>query len=64
MPEILYEDNHVLVAVKPPNQLSQGDATGDPDILSELKEYIRVKYQKPGAAWLGLCTGWTGRWAG
>ena len=54
MPEILYEDNHVLVAVKPPNQLSQGDATGDPDILSELKEYIRVKYQKPGAAWLGL----------
>ena len=53
-PEIVYEDNHVLVAVKPPNMLSQADHTGDPDILSGLKEYIRVKYDKPGAAWLGL----------
>ena len=41
MPDILYEDNHVLVAIKPPNMLSQADQTGDTDILSLLKEYIR-----------------------
>ena len=35
---VLYEDNHVLVAVKPPNMLSQADRTGKPDILSLLKE--------------------------
>lgn len=54
MTKVLYEDNHVLVALKPPNMLSQADQTGDTDILSELKEYIRVKYQKPGAVYLGL----------
>ena len=54
MPEILYEDNHVIVAVKPPNMLSQADATGDTDILSWLKEDIRVRYNKPGAVYLGL----------
>ena len=54
MPDVLYEDNHVLVAVKPPNMLSQADATGDTDILSLLKEYIRVEYNKPGNVYLGL----------
>ncbi len=54
MPDILFEDNHVLVAVKPPNMLSQADSTGDPDILSMLKEYIRDRYQKPGNVYLGL----------
>lgn len=54
MPEIVYEDNHLLVAVKPPNQLTQGDETGDLALLDELKDYIRQKYQKPGAVYLGL----------
>lgn len=54
MPEILYEDNHVIVAVKPPNMLSQADNTGDTDILSWLKESVRVRYNKPGAVFLGL----------
>jgi len=54
MANIVYEDNHVLVAVKPPNMLSQADKTGDTDILSELKEYIRVAYNKPGNVYLGL----------
>ena len=51
---VLYEDNHVLVAVKPPNMLSQADRTGDPDILTLLKEYIRERYHKPGNVYLGL----------
>ena len=54
MPDILFEDNQVLVAVKPPNMLSQADSTGDTDILSLLKEYIREKYRKPGNVYLGL----------
>ena len=54
MTDVLYEDNHVLVAVKPPNMLSQGDGTGDTDILTLLKEYIRREYQKPGNVYLGL----------
>ena len=53
-PDIRYEDNHVLVAVKPPNLLSQADDTGDPDLLSELKELIRIRDRKPGGAYLGL----------
>ena len=36
MPEIVYEDNHLIVAVKPPNLLTQGDATGD-DCLLDLR---------------------------
>jgi len=51
---ILYEDNHLLVVVKPPNMLSQGDYTGDLDLLSLMKEYIKVTYDKPGNVYLGL----------
>lgn len=52
--EILYEDNHVIVAVKPANILSQSDITGDYDMLSILKKYIKEKYKKPGNVYLGL----------
>ncbi len=51
---ILFEDNHILVAVKPQNMPSQADASGDPDFLSELKRYVKQKYNKPGEAYLGL----------
>ena len=54
VPPILFEDNHVLVAIKPPRLLTQGDSTGDGDLLSLLKNYIREKYDKPGEAFLGL----------
>lgn len=52
--EILYEDNHVIVVYKPANILSQGDITGDDDMLTIIKEYIKEKYQKPGNVYLGL----------
>lgn len=51
---ILYEDNHLIVAEKRPNILSQSDITGDYDMLSILKEYIKEKYKKPGNVYLGL----------
>lgn len=51
---VIYEDNHLLVVVKPPNLLSQADRTGDPDLLSLLKDYVREQYNKPGNVYLGL----------
>ena len=50
----LYEDNHLLVALKPQNVPTQEDSSGDPDMLSMLKDYLVKKYNKPGAAYLGL----------
>ena len=52
--KVLYEDNHVIVVVKPFNVLSQGDATGDPSIMDMVKDYIKKKYHKPGNVYLGL----------
>ncbi len=54
MISILYEDNHLLVVEKPINVLVQADNTGDKDLLSMLKEYLKEKYQKPGNVYLGL----------
>lgn len=52
--DLIYEDNHLLVVDKPVNMPCQEDASGDPDLLNEVKEYIRVKYDKPGRVYLGL----------
>ena len=51
---ILHEDNSVLVVVKPQNIPSQADASGDLDLLTLLKQYIKEKYNKPGNVYLGL----------
>jgi len=51
---ILYEDNHLLVAVKPQGVPVQGDSSGACDFLSALKAYIKEKYNKPGNVYLGL----------
>ncbi len=52
--EILYEDNHLLVVNKPANILSQANKSLDNDLLSLMKEYIKVTYNKPNEAYLGL----------
>lgn len=52
--DIIYEDNHLLVVEKPPNILSQGDITGDMDIHTMMKNYIKDEYNKPGNVYLGL----------
>ena len=51
---ILYEDNHLLVVLKPVNVLSQSDNTKDLDLQTMLKNYLKRKYQKPGNVYLGL----------
>ena len=52
--EILYEDNHIIVAAKPQNMIIAGDKTGDESMFSVLRQYIKEKYNKPGEAYLGL----------
>lgn len=51
---IVYEDNHIIVVVKPQNILSQSDITGDDDMLSIVKAYVKEKYNKPGNVYIGL----------
>lgn len=51
---ILYMDNHLLVINKPAGMLVQGDATGDLDLLTAGKKYLKERFDKPGNVFLGL----------
>jgi len=52
--KILYEDNHIIVVIKEPRIPVQEDKTGDLDMLTIIKQYIKEKYNKPGNVYLGL----------
>lgn len=52
--EVLYEDNQIIVVNKPQNIPSQADQTGDKDMLTMVKNYIKEKYNKPGNVYCGL----------
>jgi len=52
--KILYEDNHLLSVIKPPNMPVQQDRSGNLDLLNLLKADIKVRYNKPGNVFLGL----------
>lgn len=54
MIKVLYEDNHLLVVVKPINIPVQEDSSKDTDLLNMLKNYLKEKYNKPGNVYLGL----------
>ncbi len=51
---VLYEDNHLLIVNKAAGVLVQGDATGDVPLAELCKVYIKEKYDKPGAVFLGV----------
>ncbi len=51
---MIYEDNHLLIVNKASGILVQGDITGDIPLVDLCKEYIRQKYHKPGAVFLGV----------
>lgn len=51
---VIYEDNHIIVVEKLVNVPSQADKTGDIDMLTIIKQYIKEKYNKPGEVYLGL----------
>lgn len=52
--KVIYEDNHIIIVEKTPNIPSQADKTGDMDMLTLVKGYIKEKYNKPGNVYLGL----------
>ncbi len=54
MVEVLYEDNHVIVVNKRPGELVQPDRSGDAALEETVKDYLKVKYAKPGAVFLGV----------
>lgn len=51
---VVYEDNHIIVVVKPQNVPTQEDESKDKDLLTMVKEYIKVKENKPGNVYVGL----------
>jgi 23S rRNA pseudouridine1911/1915/1917 synthase len=53
-PAVLYEDNHIIAVNKPSGWLVQGDETGDKPLSEWVKEYLKKKYNKPGAVYLGV----------
>jgi 23S rRNA pseudouridine1911/1915/1917 synthase len=54
VPEVLYEDNHLLVLRKPAGMLVQGDETGDTSLLDVGRAWVKKRYGKPGDVFLGL----------
>ncbi len=52
--KVLYEDNHIIVVVKEANIPVQEDESKDLDMLNMIKEYLKIKYNKPGNVYLGL----------
>ena len=52
--KVIFEDNHIIVVEKPVNIPSQADKTGDIDMLTIIKAYLKEKYNKPGNVYLGL----------
>lgn len=51
---VIYEDNHIIAVEKPVNVPSQADNTGDKDMLTMVKEYLKEKYNKQGNVYVGL----------
>ncbi|MFH1894464.1 MAG: RluA family pseudouridine synthase [Patescibacteria group bacterium] len=52
--DVLYEDNHLIAVFKSAGVLTQGDKTGDENLMDEVKKYLKEKYQKTGNVFLGL----------
>jgi 23S rRNA pseudouridine1911/1915/1917 synthase len=51
---VVYEDNHIIIVYKESGEIVQGDKTGDTPLSEIVKSYIKEKYQKPGAVFLGV----------
>ncbi|MCP4169529.1 MAG: RluA family pseudouridine synthase [Fuerstiella sp.] len=53
-PDVLYEDNHLLAVCKPAGVLTMGDQTGDVTMVDIAREYLRIRYNKPGNVFVGV----------
>ena len=52
--DVVYEDNHIIAINKACGDVVQGDKTGDETVLDKVKQFLKVKYNKPGNVYLGL----------
>lgn len=52
--QVIYEDNHLIAVNKPAGVLVQGDSTEDVPLSDYVKDYIKVRYNKPGDVFLGV----------
>jgi len=52
--QVMYEDNHIIIVSKLSGEIVQGDKTGDVPLSERVKAYIKEKYAKPGAVFLGV----------
>ena len=52
--KVIYEDNHIIIVNKRSGEIVQGDKTGDTPLSDIVKDYIKEKYAKPGAVFLGV----------
>ena len=51
---VLHVDNHLLVVDKPAGMLAQEDATGDADLVTLAKAYLKARFERPGNVFVGL----------
>ena len=51
---VLYEDNHLIAVNKTNNEIVQGDKTGDTPLSEIVKEWLKVKHNKPGNVYIGV----------
>ena len=52
--KVLYEDNHIIIVNKASGEIVQGDKTGDKPLCDIVREWLKVKYDKPGNVFLGV----------
>jgi len=53
-PDILFEDNHLIIVNKKPSEIVQADKTGDQPLSEYIKQYLKIKYEKQGNVFLGV----------
>lgn len=52
--DVVYEDNHIIIVNKRPGEIVQGDKTGDKPLCDIVKEWLKVRHDKPGNVFLGV----------
>ena len=51
--QVLYEDNHIIAVNKRSSDIVQSDISGDTPLCEVVRQYIKVKYNKPGKTFTG-----------
>jgi 23S rRNA pseudouridine1911/1915/1917 synthase len=52
--DVIFEDNHLIAINKRSGDIVQGDKTGDVPLSEQIKEFLRIKYDKPGNVYCGV----------